>query len=81
MELHAHAFWLAHIDALTTVGNLGCMRWVIEAMELESYITIEFPYCDTATITLTDEGREVIEGERVRIAALRKPPTPTGESP
>lgn len=75
MEPHAHAFWLAHIDALTTIGNLGCYRWVIEEMELEGYITIEFPYCDTATVTLTVEGRAVIEEEKVRIAALKKPST------
>lgn len=79
MEPHAHAFWLAHIDALTTIGNLGCQRWVIEEMESEGYITIEFPYCDTATVTLTTMGRAVIEEERVRINALKKLPTPTGE--
>ena len=70
MEPYAHAFWLAHIDALTTVGNLSCQRWVIGTMESEGYITIEFPYCDTATITLTDAGRAVIESEKERIKAL-----------
>ena len=70
MEQYAHAFWLAHIDALTTVENLRCMRWVIGEMETAGYITIEFPYCDTATITLTDDGRAVIEAEKERIKAL-----------
>ena len=64
MEPHAHAFWLAQIDALTTVENLRAMRWVIEALEVAGYIEIEFPYCPTASITLTDTGRAMIEREK-----------------
>lgn len=71
MEMHAHAFWLAHVDALTTVGNLGCMRWVIEEMELAGFITIEFPFCDTASVYTTSLGREVIEAEKAGIAEDR----------
>lgn len=67
MEPHANAFWLAQIDALTTVDNLRAMRWVIEELELFGYITIEFPYCGTAIISLTDEGRAVIANEKESI--------------
>ncbi len=63
MEPHANAFWLAQIDALTTVANLRCQRWVIAELEVAGYIEIEFPFCDDATISLTEEGRAVIATE------------------
>lgn len=64
MAPHAFAFWLAQIDALTTVENLRAMRWVIAELETAGYIEIEFPYCPTASITLTAEGRAVIKNEK-----------------